>query len=397
MTSLNPTSKQIGWFIACAAAALIFYGLQAYQSYADSGGRILARDYAVFRFAAILVWQGDFATLFDTAKFIAAHEVFEQAPVGFSPFPYPPSALWAVVPLRLLPAGAVGLIAWLGVTFALFAWPICRRRAQPWRTTAALLLAPGCIVNLAYGQNGFLTGALLAGGLLLLPTRPILAGLLFGLLTFKPQFGLLLPFVLLAGGYYRTFVAAAALTMMLALASLVLFGTAPWQAYLEVVMPNQRIFLESGSGLALLTTPSVFMGARLLGMPTTVNYALQAMAAVVVVAACVQVFRRRSASVELKAALVMVGAFLVTPYCSSSDMGLIAAAQILVLAHTTQLGERDRVLHGVVWALPVLMVPASLAHLPIGPLALGALFYGLFRMATAERTDQAAVSPASAP
>lgn len=396
MTSLTPTRKQIGWFVGGAgAAALIFYGLQAYINYVDADGRILARDYAVFRFAAILVWQGDFATLFDTTKFIAAHEAFEQVPVGFSPFPYPPSALWAVAPLRLLPAGAFGLIAWLGVTFALFAGPICRRTGQPWRIAVTLLLAPGCIVNLAYGQNGFLTGALLAGGLLLLDTRPIVAGLLIGLLTFKPQFGVLLPFVLLAGGYYRTFVTAAALTVAFVVASLVLFGTAPWHAYLDIVVPNQRIFLESGSGLALLTTPSVFMGARLLGLPTAANYALQALATVVVASACITIFRRRAASVDVKAALVMVGAFLVTPYCSSSDMGIIAAAQILVLARAPRLNEMQRVTHGVVWLLPVLMVPASLAHLPIGPLALGALFFSFFRLAS--RTDRTAASPLSAP
>src|SRR4051794_8178665 len=161
-------ARQITLFVAGAGAvALVFFGLQAWLGFEDSGGRILARDYAVFRFAGILVWQGDFVTLFDPAKFIAAHEAFEQAPVGFSPFPYPPSALWAVAPLRLLP-GLLGLITWLGVTFALFAWPICRRTAKPWHGAAALLLAPGSIVNLAYGQNGFLTGALLAGGLLLL-------------------------------------------------------------------------------------------------------------------------------------------------------------------------------------------------------------------------------------
>jgi len=387
--------RQLSWFVAAAGAvALLFFGLQAWEGFADSGGRILARDFAVFRFAGILVWQGDFATLFDPMRFIAAHEAFEQAPVGFSPFPYPPSALWAVAPLKFLP-GAIGLIAWLGLTFALFAWPICRRMAKPWLVAAALLLAPGSIVNLAYGQNGFLTGALLAGGLLLLDKRPVVAGLLIGLLTFKPQFGLLLPFVLLAGGYYRTFITAAAVTVILAVASLVAFGIAPWQAYLDVVVPNQRIFLESGNGLALLTTPSVFMGARLLGLPTAANYALQAAAAIIVALACIQAFRRRSASPELKAALVMIGAFLVTPYCSSSDMGIIAAAEILALSRASNLNEKQRLVYGLAWALPVLLVPASLAHLPLGPAVLAALFYDFYRAAT--RTGRIAASLSSAP
>ena len=66
------------------------------------------------------------------------------------------------------------------------------------------------LVCLGHGQTGFLTGALLAGGVLALPRHEILAGVFFGLLAYKPQFGLLIPFVLLAGGYWRAIAAATA-------------------------------------------------------------------------------------------------------------------------------------------------------------------------------------------
>jgi alpha-1,2-mannosyltransferase len=398
-----PGSRQIGWFVFGAGlVAAIFFGAQVYSGYVNTGGRILASDYAVFRFASVLLWQGDVATLFDPARFLAAHQAFEQVPVGFSPFPYPPSALWVVAPLKLLP-NLAGQVVWLGATFALFAWLVCRRAARPWQAAAILLLAPGSIVNLAYGQNGFLTGALMAGGLLLLERRPIVAGLLLGLLSFKPQFGLLLPFVLLAGGHYRTFLTAGLTTVVLVLGSLALWGTAPWIGYFGEVLPSQRGFMEVGGGLALLTTPSVFMAGRWLGLPIGVDYLLQVAVAIAVVIACSLVFRQRSTELGLKAAVVMTGTFLTSPYCSSSDMTIVAAAQIIALTREPALDPMARLAHGLAWALPLLLVPAGLAHVPIGPIALGLLFYCLLRECLGlrspipDRKDRIAESPPSAP
>jgi alpha-1,2-mannosyltransferase len=49
------------------------------------------------------------------------------------------------------------------------------------------------LVNLTYGQNGFLTASLLGGALAMLRRWPLLAGILFDLLSYKPQFGLMIP------------------------------------------------------------------------------------------------------------------------------------------------------------------------------------------------------------
>lgn len=53
-----------------------------------------------------------------------------------------------------------------------------------------LLLAvafPAVLINIRHGQNGFLTAALLGGALAVLERRPLLAGILFGLLAYKPR------------------------------------------------------------------------------------------------------------------------------------------------------------------------------------------------------------------
>jgi hypothetical protein len=394
----SASRRQVRWFVVLSAiSAAAFFGLGVYFKYMDTDGRILASDYAVYRFASLLLWDGDFTTLFDLDKFLKAHEAFEQASLGFSPFPYPPSAAWVVAPLKFLP-DRLGLIAWLGLTFAAFAWPVCRQAGKPWLCALALFLAPGSIVNITTGQNGFLTGALLSGGLLCLQSRPVLAGLLLGLLSYKPQFGLLLPFILLAGGYFRTFAIATAVTLALIAGSLILLGAAPWLAYLQEVLPAQRAFLENGERLAILTTPSFFVAGRLIGVPIAIDYGIQAMATGVILVACVVAFRRRTANPALQAALVMVGAFLATPYCSSSDLGIVAAAQILVFAQKPHLTPGEYLLHALVWALPLLLVAFSLAHLPIGPIVLSIFFYRLLKDAGAAQPQHVIqeISPAAA-
>lgn len=72
--------------------------------------------------------------------------------------------------------------------------------ARPWRCGCCSRCPP------TFGQNSFLTAALLGGSLLLLDKRPIVAGVLIGLLSYKPQFGLLIPLVLVATGRWTEMV-----------------------------------------------------------------------------------------------------------------------------------------------------------------------------------------------
>jgi alpha-1,2-mannosyltransferase len=60
----------------------------------------------------------------------------------------------------------------------------------------AAIAFPGALITMAHGQNGFRTMALLGGALMLLERRPIFGGVLFGLLSYKPQFGVLVPLFL---------------------------------------------------------------------------------------------------------------------------------------------------------------------------------------------------------
>jgi len=49
-----------------------------------------------------------------------------------------------------------------------------------WAVAGAAVVAPACVYTVFVGQNGLFFGALLLGGLAVLETRPVLAGILFG-------------------------------------------------------------------------------------------------------------------------------------------------------------------------------------------------------------------------
>ena len=68
-----------------------------------------------------------------------------------------------------------------------------RRCCRCWRS-------PRCSTRSGTGQNAFLTAALFGGATLLVDRRPVMAGLLFGALCYKPHFGLLVPVALAACG-----------------------------------------------------------------------------------------------------------------------------------------------------------------------------------------------------
>jgi alpha-1,2-mannosyltransferase len=69
----------------------------------------------------------------------------------------------------------------------------------------AVFVAPASVMSVASGQSGFLAAALMVAGVRLARSRPIVAGILIGLLSYKPQLGFLIPIALASAGLWRAF------------------------------------------------------------------------------------------------------------------------------------------------------------------------------------------------
>src|SRR5688572_6234249 len=178
----------------------------------DPNGKPIGPDFMNVWSAGKLALAGEPAAAFDYPRHYEVQRaalpygVGQEAP--YFGWPYPPHFLLAAALLALLPYGAA-LAAWMAVTLPVYL--AAMRSILPYRNWSLLALAfPAVFVNFSHGQNGFLSTGLLGLGLLSLERRPILAGVFFGLLTYKPQLGVLLPLVLLVDRRWTTFFSATA-------------------------------------------------------------------------------------------------------------------------------------------------------------------------------------------
>jgi alpha-1,2-mannosyltransferase len=234
------------------------------------------------------------------------------------------------------------------------------------------LAYPAVFINLIHGNNAFLTTALMAGGLLLLNRRPVLAGALIGLLCYKPQYGVLFPFVLAASGRWRAFGSAAATVVVLTIGTIVLYPEA-WHAFLATASGTRTEILDGG-GPGLHKIQSVFAWARMWVTPLPLAYALQG-AASIAIAAAVTWLWRSNAAYPLKAAALTIGAILITPYSLDYDLVVAAPALAWVALYGLERGFApfEATALAALWLSP--LVARQFAEMTTIPLAVIALLF----------------------
>jgi alpha-1,2-mannosyltransferase len=298
----------------------------------DRFGRPLGTDFSNVYAAGTYVLDGAPAAPFDPASQYAREQAIFGAATPFYGWHYPPFFLGLAALLAAMPYW-LALLVWQGVTLILYLLAIRSIVASlPSPATDAakkewLLLAlafPAVFINLGQAHNGFLTAALLAAALVMLVERPILAGVLIGCLAYKPQFGLLIPLVLIATARWRAFAAAAVTVALMALAVTLAFGVDVWTAFLASTKFTRTVVLEEG-GTGWFKIQSVFSWVRMWGGGVAPAYAIQAAVTLGVAAALVWLWRS-AAAFPLKAAALIIGCVLATPYSLDYDLMLLAPA-----------------------------------------------------------------------
>jgi alpha-1,2-mannosyltransferase len=329
--------------------------------------------------------HGDLQTYFEVHRYNAQiHRLFAPD-LPFHNWSYPPHILLLLWPFGLFPylaSYALWLVAGLGV----YLWAASNGKLDR-ELLLFLALSPVAMVLVLTGQNGFFTGALLLGVLAQWDKRPVLAGIMLGVLSVKPQLVLLMPLVLMMTGRWRCLAVAAATAVAMMALTTVLYGPAVWTGYLTEAVPFQNIVMTKGTGLMLGMMPTAFINARLMGAPDSVAWALQAVTAIIALAAVVWTFRKRRDPM-LSNAMLLAASLLVTPYSFNYDM----AALIAVLAQMRLRPDNSRIdtaLILIVWMLPAVMMLGFFVHLAGSALVLLVLINRLF-----ERTRQTDAVPA---
>lgn len=364
--------------IAGFCAAILYLGFTA-QGLSDYAGRPLGTDFSNVYAAGVAAGQGDATAPFDMVRQYQAEQAIFGPKTEFFGWHYPPFFLLIAGALAQLPY-IPALILWQGATLLLL-----RTSATPALANDPLwlLLALGftaVFVNLTHGHNGFLTAALFAGALAFLDSRPLLAGCLFGLLAYKPQFGLFIPIVLAATGRWR--VIASATTTVLALAALTtaLFGSQVWPAFLESAHFTRTVVLEQG-GTGFHKIQSVFAWVRLWGGSIALAYGAQLAVMGLVMIGLVRLWRSQAPQ-GYKGAALCLGALLATPYGLDYDLMLLAPVIALLVAEgqAEKFAPYEASLLALLWFAPVAARQlAELTFIPVAVIAMLLCFVLVYR------------------
>jgi arabinofuranan 3-O-arabinosyltransferase len=240
--------------------------------------------------------------------------------VGYFAWHYPPPFLFVASLLAQLPY-SVAYIGWAFVTALPYLAAMRAIVGHHFGFMLAIAM-PMAFINALVGQNGFLTAALIGGTLYLIPIRPVLAGICLGLLTYKPQYGLLFPIVLIAAGHWRVFISAAVTALVVALASALAFGIESWLAFFHWMPQFSQAFLTEGKA-TWWKLQSIFSLVRYFGGSEPLGWAFQWVLTASVAVVLALMWRSRM-PYTLKAAALAAGTLLTTPYLFMYDMMVLA-------------------------------------------------------------------------
>lgn len=358
----------------------------------DRNGKPIGTDFSNVYAAGTLGWAGKAADAYVPALQHAAEKAVFGDNTPFFGWHYPPFFFVVAFAVAALPY-AWGLLAWMAVGLAAYLatirdiLPRDDMRLEVWLVTLAF---PAVFVNLGHGQNGFLTAALLGGALQVMDRRPWLAGVLIGLLAYKPQFGVLIPLALLASQRWTTIIAAAATVIGLVIAATLSLGTGIWQAFLNSTNFTQHIVLEQG-GTGWEKIQSIFSAVSAWGASVPVAYAVQAALGVALAASIVWLWRSEAAF-DLKASALATASLLATPYVLDYDLMVLAIAIAFFVRHglARGFGDWEITLLAFAWVVPLVSRGiAAATTVPLGLIAMLALYAVTIHRAARDVRDAA--------
>jgi hypothetical protein len=292
-------------------------------------GQAIQIDFTAFWAAAQLGLAGDAASAFNVDLLRDAQQLPSGHEAGDILWHYPPGWHILIMPLGLMPFSAAFAV-YSTVVLVIFAL-VFRPLAAPVPGGIALVLAaPAVLTIMNLGNNSLLwltglTAAISAIG----QGRAVLAGLLIGLLTLKPQLGILIPVALAFGGYWRTMLWACAGAAAIVLLSTAILGIDYWRHFFAMLKFVSDLMKTDLIRFDLMMT--WYALARFAGAGHELAFPLQLAFSAIAAAAIAWVWRRRTASLEIKAATLFIAIPLATPYAYHYEMVFALAGALFLV------------------------------------------------------------------
>jgi hypothetical protein len=195
-----------------------------------------------------------------------------------------------------------------------------------------------------------LTGALLVASLLMMESRPVLAGCLAGCLCIKPQIGILLPAVLARRRLIRPAAACGLTIGLLVSLSWLLTGWRGWSLFFDMAQPNAGRILAIPFGAAFqMTGFTVFMCARSLHATLGEAWSAQLVSSAASFALVWLAWRRPGAENTARMAFSVCCSMLAMPYGFSYDL---VGFSVAMAAMMPRAGPRGLPVLALLWLSP---------------------------------------------
>jgi hypothetical protein len=365
-------------YLALMAASLALM-IATSDGFLDRGGRPIGTDFIAFHAAGEIAREHGPAAAYDPSLQMQEYQQrFGREDPPYWPYLYPPAFIVIAMALAAAPY-LLSWALWCAATLALYATAMLRI-VNGRATLLCALALPAVYSNVLHGQTGALVAALFAFGLIMLRSgRPLLAGFILGLIALKPQYGLLTPIALLAGAHYRAVAGAAASVALQIAAPTLLFGPEIWIRFFATMAETRELVVESGS-IGFEKIQTIFAQARLIGAPSEIAYAFQGMLAIALAFGLFRLWRS-DASFNIKAAALIAGSVLATPYVVDYDLIILAPAAAFMIRDAMATGFRDFekcILFSAAFAPAIARTAGEAAHVSPGFLGAAALAAAIF-------------------
>jgi len=277
-------------------------------------------------------WVYDFTRLTRFQQPLLADYPFR----GQRPFVYPPAALLIFAPFGQAPF-VVANELWTALGLIAIVWVVATQlTSQKFLALLVMVLAPASLLVLVTGQVTFLIAAMGLAGLLSLKTRPLVAGLLFGVAgMIKPQAMVLLPVALVAIGAWRTMAATAFAAALMVFVSVLAFGVDAWIDWLSAVSRFGTMVMRSPGLVRGMITPTA-LGITVRLDPGALD--IWRLGFGVGALAMVWTVFRNTEDLARRLTALFGGALFISPYAMHYDAGLLAPAIALMLTRRLQPG-----------------------------------------------------------
>jgi hypothetical protein len=335
-------------------------------------------DFSVFWVASHVVLHGSPWQVYNHLAFAKAESMLLPGiqSSNFLPWLYPPAFLFIVAPLALLPM-VVSYLLFIGASVVLFTLVTLRiaglARAIGRSRLAALLVAgsPSVFVPAIAGQNSLLTAVLAALAVQWVDRRPTLAGICIGALAIKPQMAIVFPFVLIAAGAWRVFMAAAISALSITALGVLAGGTETMRLLLRNADFQRNVVIQHFAHF-WHASPTTFAALRDNGVGLLLAQCVQAWVAIAAIAAACHVWRK-TRDTRLRCSILVVSTLVANPYVWHYELAWLGIALACLTSQGFEEGwlRGEQEVMGFAWILPLYEYFNPYLKLPqIGPIVL---------------------------